>query len=177
MYKFKIERGQKMKLSTKARHAITAMLDLALNNEVRPVTLAEISNSQGISLSYLEQLFAKLRKSELVIGVRGPGGGYKLSRVPDEISIAQIISAIDESHPQVADTLMPESNTETKYVTHMLWDELSEKIYNFLNGITLAEFAERPTMFNAADENRDSIQDSGSIQGNAVHQYSDRSAA
>ena len=160
-----------MKLSTKARHAITAMLGLALNDKVRPVTLAEISQSQGISLSYLEQLFAKLRKSGLVIGVRGPGGGYKLSRIPDEISIAQIISAIDEYHPQSVQPMDAEPSLEKKYVTHMLWDELSEKIYNFLNSITLAEFATRPSMLDSTPEH------SESIQRTDADRYSDRSAA
>ena len=151
-----------MKLSTKARHAITAMMDLALNDRVRPVTLAEISQSQGISLSYLEQLFAKLRKSGLVIGVRGPGGGYKLSRLPSEISVAQIISAIDEYKPQASSDVSVEPTLEKKYVTHVLWDELSEKIYGFLNGITLAEFASRPNTLdsngglNAGDSHRES---------------------
>jgi len=160
-----------MKLSTKARHAITAMMDLALNDKVRPVTLAEISQSQGISLSYLEQLFAKLRKSGLVIGVRGPGGGYKLSRVSSEISIAQIISAIDEYRSQVDQAITLESTLEEKYVTHVMWDELSERIYNFLDGITLAEFANRPSMLDADSEHDESVKSSdGDI-------YSDRSAA
>ncbi|MDW3094915.1 MAG: Rrf2 family transcriptional regulator [Gammaproteobacteria bacterium] len=143
-----------MKLSTKARHAITAMMDLALNDKVRPVTLAEISQSQGISLSYLEQLFAKLRKSGLVIGVRGPGGGYKLSRVPSEISVAQIISSIDEYRPNTNQQVSAEPNLEKKYVTHVLWEELSEKIYDFLNGITLAEFANRPEFLEAGVRTR-----------------------
>jgi len=160
-----------MKLSTKARHAITAMMDLALNDKVRPVTLAEISQSQGISLSYLEQLFAKLRKSGLVIGVRGPGGGYKLSRVSSEISIAQIISAIDEYRSQVDQAVTLESTLEEKYVTHVMWDELSERIYNFLDGITLAEFANRPSMLDAGSEHGESVKSS---DGNI---YSDRSAA
>lgn len=135
-----------MKLSTKARHAITAMMDLALNDKIRPITLAEISQSQGISLSYLEQLFAKLRKCGLVVGVRGPGGGYKLARVPGEITVAQIISAIDEYYPHhqgVETSAESEPSLEKKYVTHVMWDELSEKIYSFLNSITLAEFTER----------------------------------
>ncbi len=132
-----------MKLSTKARHAITAMMDLALNDKVRPVTLAEISQSQGISLSYLEQLFAKLRKKGLVVGVRGPGGGYKLSRTPAEINIAQIISAIDEYRVPGAQE-STESAAQNKYVTHRLWDELSKRIYGFLDGITLEEFSRRP---------------------------------
>lgn len=137
-----------MKLSTKARHAITAMMDLALNDKVRPVTLAEISQSQGISLSYLEQLFAKLRKSGLVVGVRGPGGGYKLARLPEEISIAEIITSIDSytvpASNEDADVNDAEPVLEKKYVTHVMWDALSEKIYTFLNSITLAEFAEKP---------------------------------
>jgi Rrf2 family iron-sulfur cluster assembly transcriptional regulator len=160
-----------MKLSTKARHAITAMMDLALNDKVRPVTLAEISHSQGISLSYLEQLFAKLRKSGLVIGVRGPGGGYKLSRMPSEISIAQIISAIDEYRAQVTQPVTSEATLEKKYVTHVLWDELSEKIYSFLNSITLAEFANRPAMLDADSEYSDSV------ETNDGSMYPDRSAA
>ena len=160
-----------MKLSTKARHAITAMMDLALNDKIRPVTLAEISQSQGISLSYLEQLFAKLRKSGLVIGVRGPGGGYKLSRVPSEISVAQIISSIDEYHPNATQQVSTEPSLEKKYVTHVLWDELSEKIYNFLNGITLAEFANRPDMLDTGSEQ------SGSVNSENGNTYSDRSAA
>ena len=159
-----------MKLSTKARHAITAMMDLALNDKVRPVTLAEISQSQGISLSYLEQLFAKLRKNGLVIGVRGPGGGYKLSRAPGEISVAQIISSIDEYRPQGTqpDTAV-ESTLEKKYVTHVMWDELSEKIYSFLNGITLAEFTNRPNMLDA-EHSESEKRDDGNL-------YPDRSAA
>ncbi|MFK7794263.1 MAG: Rrf2 family transcriptional regulator [Gammaproteobacteria bacterium] len=161
-----------MKLSTKARHAITAMMDLALNDKVRPVTLAEISQSQGISLSYLEQLFAKLRKNGLVIGVRGPGGGYKLSRVPGEISVAQIISSIDEYRPQVTESdNAVESTLEKKYVTHVMWDELSDKIYSFLNGITLAEFTNRPSMLNSDTEQSESEdKKDGDV-------YSDRSAA
>ena len=140
-----------MKLSTKARHAITAMMDLALNDKIRPITLAEISQSQGISLSYLEQLFAKLRKNGLVVGVRGPGGGYKLSRSPNEITVAQIITAIDEYQPQPVVNTSTEPSMEKKYVTHVMWDELSEKIYTFLNGISLAEFTERPTFGGECD--------------------------
>lgn len=151
-----------MKLSTKARHAITAMMDLALNDKIRPITLAEISQSQGISLSYLEQLFAKLRKSGLVVGVRGPGGGYKLARNTNEITIAQIITAIDEYRPSVVTETGVESNDESsqekKYVTHVMWDELSERIYAFLNSITLAEFAERT---NPSDSTSDNDGDNG----------------
>lgn len=134
-----------MKLSTKARHAITAMMDLALNDKVRPVTLAEISQCQGISLSYLEQLFSKLRKSDLVVGVRGPGGGYKLARHPSEISVANIIAAIDGLQPKQEEGLEP-SSQQDKYVTQILWDKLSDKIYQFLDDITLQEFSEKPSL-------------------------------
>ena len=158
-----------MKLSTKARHAITAMMDLALNDNVRPVTLAEISQCQGISLSYLEQLFAKLRKSGLVVGVRGPGGGYKLSRSPSEISVAQIITAIDEYRPRHMQEPSAEHSLEKKYVTQVLWDQLSDKIYGFLNGITLKEFANRPEQVESSDD----VDQGGS--GSQV--FSDRSAA
>ena len=132
-----------MKLSTKARHAITAMMDLAINDNYKPVTLADISQCQGISLSYLEQLFAKLRKNGLVVGVRGPGGGYRLSRSPSEISVAQVISAIDEN-------VKPEEQNEIsiqyddRCITHQIWDELSVKIYNYLDGVSLGEFTQKP---------------------------------
>ncbi len=156
-----------MKLSTKARHAITAMMDLAINDNVRPVTLAEISKCQGISLSYLEQLFAKLRKHGLVVGVRGPGGGYKLSRTPGEISVAQIITAIDEYRPRQVQDYTADQSLEKKYVTQVLWDELSDRIYGFLNGITLKEFAEQPKSLESDDD----------ISSDGSQLYSSRSAA
>ena len=132
-----------MKLSTKARHAITAMMDLAINDNYKPVTLADISQCQGISLSYLEQLFAKLRKSGLVVGVRGPGGGYRLSRSPSEISVAQVISAIDENvKPQEQNELSIQF--DDRCITHQIWDELSTKIYNYLDNVSLGEFTQKP---------------------------------
>ena len=132
-----------MKLSTKARHAITAMMDLAINDNYKPVTLADISQCQGISLSYLEQLFAKLRKSGLVVGVRGPGGGYRLSRSPSEISVAQVISAIDENvKPQEQNELSIQF--DDRCITHQIWDELSSKIYNYLDNVSLGEFTQKP---------------------------------
>ena len=132
-----------MKLSTKARHAITAMMDLAINDNYKPVTLADISQCQGISLSYLEQLFAKLRKSGLVVGVRGPGGGYRLSRSPSEISVAQVISAIDENvQPQEQNEFSIQY--DDRCITHQIWDELSAKIYNYLDNVSLGEFTQKP---------------------------------
>jgi len=129
-----------MRLSTKGRYAVTAMLELAVNGGRGPVTLADISVEQGISLSYLEQLFACLRRQRLVKGVRGPGGGYYLSRPAGEISIADIICAVDEwvdcSH----------SKTEqggSSRLTHILWNELSNDIFEFLKQKTLGDLVAR----------------------------------
>ena len=133
-----------MKLSTKARHAITAMMDLSINDKYRPVTLADISQCQGISLSYLEQLFAKLRKGGLVVGVRGPGGGYRLARSPHAISVAHVISAIDETVQPPQEHSELSMQYDDRCLTHQIWDELSDKIYNYLNSVTLGEFTDRP---------------------------------
>lgn len=132
-----------MRLSTKGRYAVTAMLDLALNGTDGPVTLADISENQGISLSYLEQLFAALRGRGLVRGVRGPGGGYYLGRAADEISIADVICAVDE---WVEFTRCnPKSNAldSQRGMTHSLWEDLSQQIYIFLTDISLADLVER----------------------------------
>ena len=105
-----------MKLSTKGRYTVTAMLDLALNDGKNPVTLAEISQCQGISLSYLEQLFARLRKAGLVAGVRGPGGGYVLNKPYSEITIGDIVEAIDHPHNRVeADSQDDETHQPTDH--------------------------------------------------------------
>lgn len=131
-----------MKLSTKGRYAVTAMLDLALNsNTNHRVTLADISEFQGISLSYLEQLFARLRKAKLVKGTRGPGGGYRLGKPADEISIANIISAIDD-RPTKQKHITLEPNSK-HIATEELWAELSYDIFEFLDQITLATLVER----------------------------------
>lgn len=133
-----------MRLSTKGRYSVTAMLDLAIHDKAGPVTLADISQCQGISLSYLEQLFAKLRKGGLVKGVRGPGGGYRLARPASEISIAEIICAVDENVDVTRCKGEGNCNKGAKCLTHELWVNLSEKLYQFLSGITLAQFVERP---------------------------------
>jgi Rrf2 family iron-sulfur cluster assembly transcriptional regulator len=120
------------------------MMDLAIHDNAGPVTLADISQCQGISLSYLEQLFAKLRKHGLVEGVRGPGGGYKLSRPADAISIADIISAVDEKVDATKCNNQGDCQGGERCLTHDLWTELSERLYTFLSGITLAQFVNRP---------------------------------
>ncbi len=133
-----------MKLSTKGRYAVTAMMDLAIHDREGPVTLAEISQSQGISLSYLEQLFAKLRRHKLVEGVRGPGGGYRLARLPQQITIAEIITAVDENVDVMRCKGKSDCQDGERCLTHELWEELSQRLYDFLNGITLDQFVDRP---------------------------------
>ena len=132
-----------MRLSTKSRYAVTAMLDLALNGRQGPVTLADISENQSISLSYLEQLFAALRGNGLVRGVRGPGGGYRLSRKPEDISVAEVITAIGEGIDATSCAGNENCQDGERCLTHELWTKLGNEIYDFLNGITLASFIQR----------------------------------
>ncbi len=132
-----------MRLSTKGRYAVTAMLDLALHSGKGPVTLADISVDQGISLSYLEQLFAALRSKQLVRGVRGPGGGYYLGKPSDEISIADIICAVDEWVEFTRCGGQENCRDGKRCLTHTLWDRLSDDVFNFLDAISLADLLRR----------------------------------
>ncbi|MFN0301052.1 MAG: Rrf2 family transcriptional regulator [Burkholderiales bacterium] len=128
-----------MRLTTKGRFAVTAVLDLATNQGDGPVSLGEISGRQKISLSYLEQLFGKLRRSGLVKSTRGPGGGYMLARPPLEISVADIIVAVDE--PIDATSCGGQENCveDQKCITHDLWEGLNEHIFSFLRSVSLAK--------------------------------------
>jgi Rrf2 family iron-sulfur cluster assembly transcriptional regulator len=132
-----------MRLTTKGRYAVTAMLDLALHSEQGPVSLADISARQGISLSYLEQLFAKLRRFELVKSVRGPGGGYCLGVEMMSISVAQVVDAVSESLD--ATRCEGKGNCQDGQVclTHHLWEDLSSQIHQFLSDISLADLVAR----------------------------------
>ncbi len=132
-----------MRLTTKGRYAVTAMLDLALHANEEPISLAEISQRQGISLSYLEQLFAKLRRNELVKSVRGPGGGYLLSRGTAEIFVAQIVDAVNETVDATGCGGNGDCQQGEMCLTHYLWCDLSEQIHNFLSEISLASLVER----------------------------------
>ncbi len=132
-----------MRLTTKGRYAVTAMLDLALHEGGGPVSLSDISGRQEISLSYLEQLFARLRRSGLVSSVRGPGGGYRLQRPGAEISVASIIDAVNESYEATACQGKGGCQQGEICLTHTLWNDLSEQIHSFLNGITLGELVAR----------------------------------
>jgi Rrf2 family iron-sulfur cluster assembly transcriptional regulator len=132
-----------MRLTTKGRYAVTAMLDLALHAGKSPVSLAEISGRQGISLSYLEQLFSKLRHQKLVLSVRGPGGGYRLSRDPDNIFVAQIIDAVNESVDATGCGGTSDCQHGEVCLTHHLWCDLSNQIHSFLSQISLASLVEQ----------------------------------
>lgn len=131
--------GLGMRLTTKGRYAVTAVLDLALHQDKGPVSLAAISDRQQISLSYLEQLFAKLRRNEIVCSTRGPGGGYMLKNNVDQVSVSDIILAVDEACKVVDCNESEGCHANYQCLTHDLWQELSNEIRSFLDGITLSE--------------------------------------
>ena len=140
-----------MRLTTKGRYAVTAMLDLTLHKNQGPVSLSDISSRQAISLSYLEQLFSKLRRSELVSSVRGPGGGYELKRGSGEIFIAQIIDAVDESVDTTKCQGAGDCQGGETCLTHYLWEDLSEQIHTFLESISLADLVAKNEVKKIAD--------------------------
>ena len=135
-----------MRLTTKGRFAVTAMLDLALNETVngnaKPVTLAGISERQAISLSYLEQLFSRLRRQGLVTSVRGPGGGYRVAKAHDAISVSNIITAVDELIDATQCGGQENCKDTGRCMTHDLWASLNDKILDYLSGVTLADMVE-----------------------------------
>jgi Rrf2 family transcriptional regulator, iron-sulfur cluster assembly transcription factor len=132
-----------MKLTTRGRYAVTAMLDLAINGGPQPVSLADISGRQEISLSYLEQLFAKLRRGKLVTSARGPGGGYRLARSGTDIFVAQIIDAVDEAVDVTNCQGKGNCHQGETCLTHDLWADLSGQIHDFLSQISLGDLMER----------------------------------
>lgn len=133
-----------MKLSTKGRFAITAMMDIAIHERSGPVTLIGISERQGISMSYLEQMFAKLRKGGLVEGIRGPGGGYRLARRPERISVANIIDALGDTMNLTRLKQHQDEIDDEPPLTEVLWEEFDQQLHEFLDGITLDQFANHP---------------------------------
>ncbi len=132
-----------MRLTTKGRYAVTAMLDLALHAQKGPVSLAEISGRQGISLSYLEQLFSRLRKKSLVSSIRGPGGGYHLGKQMDTISVAEVVDAVNETIDTTRCQQKGDCQNGETCLTHYLWCDLSDRIHEFLSGITLRDLVDR----------------------------------
>lgn len=141
-----------MRLTTKGRYAVTAVLDLSFHQHKGPVSLADISDRQGISLSYLEQLFARLRRNDIVSSTRGPGGGYSLTREPEQVSMAEIILAVDESYEATNCSSEPSGcSGQQQCLTHDLWQELSQEIHQFLNGISLAEMKSKSAVKEVVD--------------------------
>lgn len=142
-----------MRLTTKGRFAVTAMIDLAMRQADGPVTLAGISERQAISLSYLEQLFGKLRRHELVCSVRGPGGGYTLARSMDEISVADVIIAVDEPLDATQCGGKQNCHDEHRCMTHDLWSNLNRKMFEYLESVSLASLvAAQKTRSKSADQ-------------------------
>ena len=131
-----------MRLTTKGRFAVTAMIDLAMRNGEGPVTLADISDRQKISLSYLEQLFGKMRRRALVNSVRGPGGGYRLAKDMARVSVADIIVAVDEPIDSTRCGGKEDCNDGEKCITHDLWEKLNDHIFEYLGAVTLKQLVD-----------------------------------
>jgi Rrf2 family transcriptional regulator, iron-sulfur cluster assembly transcription factor len=140
-----------VKLTTKGRYAVTAMLDLSLHYGEGPITLADIAQRQGISLSYLEQLFSRLRKKSLVSSVRGPGGGYSLGKSAEEIYVGEVISAVDENIDTTRCNGTNGCQNNERCLTHDLWTDLSKQIYNYLNKISLQDLMDRKAVREVAE--------------------------
>ena len=132
-----------MRLTTKGRYAVTAMLDLALHEDLGPVSLTDIARRQGISLSYLEQLFLRLRKDGLIASARGPGGGYRLQLPGSDISVADVIRAVDEQVDATRCGGNQNCQADERCLTHDLWEDLSLHITGFLSAISLSDLVER----------------------------------
>ena len=135
-----------MLLTTRGRYAVTAMVDITAHQDSGPVSLNQIADNQNISLSYLEQLFAQLRQAGLVIGLRGPGGGYKLAHPAESITVAQVVHAVNESVDATQCGGMKNCSGGQRCLTHSLWDRLSQQLYEFLDDISLGELAQWPSV-------------------------------
>jgi Rrf2 family iron-sulfur cluster assembly transcriptional regulator len=155
-----------VKLTTKGRYAVTAMLDLAIHYGEGPITLADIAQRQGISLSYLEQLFSRLRKRSLVSSVRGPGGGYSLGKEAREIFVGEVISAVDENMDTTRCHGAHNCQNNERCLTHDLWSDLSNQIYTYLNNISLQDLMDRKAVREVADrqENGKESQNPGLVE-------------
>lgn len=160
-----------MKLTTKGRYAVTAMLDLALHAQSGPVSLAEISTRQEISLSYLEQLFSKLRRKDLVSSTRGPGGGYRVSRSLKDVAISEIIEAVNESVDATQCRGKENCHSQGRCLTHDLWDALSAQIEEFLSGVSLQDLIDRQSV-QAVSVRQDQI-----MMQHDVNEYAEASSA
>ena len=166
-----------MRLTTKGRFAVTAMMDLALRGQDGPVALAGVSERQKISLSYLEQLFGKLRRDKLVDSVRGPGGGYCIARALDRVTVADIIRAVDE--PLDATQCGGRENCldDQRCMTHDLWSSLNARMYDYLTSVTLADLVARQREKEAKSSNPAILEDRRSITGSRPRNGRDKVAA
>lgn len=147
-----------MKLTTKGRYAVTAMLDLALHDDVGPVSLSDISKRQGISLAYLEQLFNKLRKRALVSSIRGANGGYRLAMAANEITIARVIYCIDETVDVTRCGGRQNCQADSRCLTHDLWMGLNRHVSQYLNGITLGDVVRQNNVRRVARQQQSILQ-------------------
>ena len=148
-----------MKLTSKGRYAVTAILDLAFHSQAGPVALSHISRRQDISLSYLEQLFTRLRKQQLVRSTRGPGGGYSLNRPASEIYVAEVIAAVDEAVDTTRCSGAVNCHDGQQCLTHELWDDLSQQIYDFLDDISLQDLMEERCIQQVAERQDSKMQE------------------
>ena len=164
-----------MKRTTKGRYAVTAMLDLALHFGEGPITLADIAQRQGISLSYLEQLFSRLRKRSLVSSVRGPGGGYSLGRDAADIYVGEVITAVDENMDTTRCHGAHNCQNNGRCLTHDLWSDLSNQIYTYLNKISLQDLMDRKAVQEVAD--RQENPDADDIEVAEMNQVTTRVSA
>lgn len=153
-----------LKLTSKGRYAVTAMLDLAFHTETGPVTLSEISKRQDISLSYLEQLFTRLRKQQLVRSTRGPGGGYSLNKPADQLAVAEIVAAVDETVDTTRCSGASNCHDGRQCLAHELWDDLSQQIFGFLEGISLQDLMEEGSIRDVAARQDKRMQEPKSIK-------------
>jgi Rrf2 family iron-sulfur cluster assembly transcriptional regulator len=161
-----------MKLTSKGRYAVTAILDLAFHLQQGPVSLAHIAKRQDISLSYLEQLFTRLRKQKLVRSTRGPGGGYSLSRPADRISVAEVVAAVDELVDATRCSGAGNCHDGEQCLTHDLWDDLSRQIVDFLGEITLQDLLDDDAIRGVAERQDErmlhKLQPDVSVTGNSL---------
>ncbi|NOY17583.1 MAG: Rrf2 family transcriptional regulator [Gammaproteobacteria bacterium] len=133
-----------MRLSSKGQIAISGMMFLAINGKGQAMTAAQIAADQAISVSYIEQLFANLRESNLIEGVRGPGGGYRLALEPEKISVADIVTSVDDRTYNMRETVIPHYGDNVRNLSQMMWSSLSRSLYQFLHNISLKDCIERP---------------------------------
>ncbi len=157
-----------MRLTTKGRYAVTAMLDLAIHDHGQPTALADIAERQSLSLSYLEQLFAQLRRGQLVGSVRGPGGGYQLAREPARINVAEIVHAVDEVVDVTRCGGRGNCQDGGQCLAHDLWMGLSAQIQGFLESISLADLVEQPDVLGVSARQDNQLQQTRDERSEAV---------